>query len=358
MKITLNKSFHIPEAILSTETAAKKYHLAHPELQLDVPSEKELPMDYIEIIIKAIMPDNTIPLDYQRLHDYSITNYMDDGQLNDHNTNIYASIHPNYGAANIHSHSYYEVFFVMYGSCTNYCDNQILSLTEGDMLIMAPGTKHAISSFSDDCRGINIALRALAFEDAFFQKYQQNDIISSFFYNVLNNYKTNTFILFHTGNDHKIKSNIINILEEQSHYHRYGEELKLSYNSIIFMLLIDRYEGTAEIFHFEIEKNHDITLILRYMQQNYKTLNLKDLATFFGYSYVHMSRIIKQYTGKSFQKNLQQIRMLEAIKYMKEGCYSLEEISIMVGYSSSYNFREIFKQEFGILPHEYKKKLQ
>lgn len=273
-----------------------------------------------------------------------------------HDTDLFAVVHPNYAPALVHDHPYYEIVYAVSGSCINYSGNQQLTLSEGDFLIIAPGTMHAISSTSDTTRILNLAIRKEAFEQAFFHRFSDNDILCSFFYDVLNYYETNNFILFHTQTDPVIRSNLFFILEEQRHQHSYTEEIKYSYLSLIFMRLIYHHEAYASIYHVESEKKHEIVLILEYMKTHYATVSLSDLSAFFGYSNGHMSRIIKLYTGKNFQKNLQHIRMTEAVRLMRDEKLSWEEISHAVGYASVHNFREHFREEFGMNPKEYRGK--
>ena len=77
---------------------------------------------------------------------------------------IVVSIHPNYTKPVTHDHSFFELICVIRGSCSNVSGYQELTLQAGDILILAPGTKHAISVFDDDTFVMNILIDSATFE--------------------------------------------------------------------------------------------------------------------------------------------------------------------------------------------------
>lgn len=62
---------------------------------------------------------------------------------------------------------------------------------------------------------------------------------------------------------------------------------------------------------------------------------------------------MKAITGESTIEFIKKIRFSEATKLLKEGRYSVSEISIMVGFNTASYFTTSFKKYFGILPSEY-----
>lgn len=66
---------------------------------------------------------------------------------------------------------------------------------------------------------------------------------------------------------------------------------------------------------------------------------------------------IKALTGESANEFIRKIRFNQACKYLKEGKYTVSEISSMVGFSTPSYFTTSFKKYFNCLPSEYGKKL-
>lgn len=70
-------------------------------------------------------------------------------------------------------------------------------------------------------------------------------------------------------------------------------------------------------------------------------------------SNLHMK--LKAITGESALEFMRKIRFKEACRMLKEGKYSISEISYKVGFSTPSYFATSFKKHFGCLPSEYQK---
>lgn len=64
------------------------------------------------------------------------------------------------------------------------------------------------------------------------------------------------------------------------------------------------------------EKN--IIFILKYIELHYATLTLPELSAFFNYSERQLTRILKNYTGKTFSTLIQDIRLSRAAELLKQ----------------------------------------
>ena len=149
-------------------------------------------------------------------------------------------------------------------------------------------------------------------------------------------------------------SSILNLLENKIGSWPYRGEFKKSLISLIFYYLLNHYESNVEVFtDANMEKQHEITLMLRYIQDHYSDLTLPMLSHAFGYSTRQMDRILVSYTQKSFQDNLQDVRMRLAKSWLKEEKGNVETIAEQLGYSTTNSFRKIFKKYYGLSPKQY-----
>lgn len=351
MEFKINHTFTIDNFLDSFEEYLKCYYHTHPALCLEKPSDSPLPKELIDAIPKYIKNAPSFSYGF---------NYFSDALMNLFNkSNIVTAFHPRYLPAVIHSHSFFEVIYVLSGTCINYSGNQILELSPGDLLIIAPDTPHALSVFTDDCQVINILIRVSIFEEAFGKIFSEQDVLYEFFTRSLYEYKANMLLLSHTKDDPIILLAVLSLFEDQACPYSYQEQMKISYMTMLFNRILTKHAKDTVIFSDRhIDTNHDLALILRYMHQHYQTVTLAELANSFGYSERHMSRILKEYTSNGFQKNIQYIRMQHALEFLEDKHYSLEDIATKVGYSSARNFRDAFKQQFGLSPSEFQKKLE
>ncbi len=60
----------------------------------------------------------------------------------------------------------------------------------------------------------------------------------------------------------------------------------------------------------------------------------------------------------STNEYIRKIKMQLAEKMLLEGKYNISEIAFKVGINSTVYFRQCFKEEFGITPSEYLKKIK
>lgn len=323
------------------------------DLNLNIPCANE----NINLLLNDI--NSPYKLDEAFRHSVMHNNNITDSILDYYCTDIYAHIPPNYMPTILHGHTYFEIVYVLSGNCTNYSGNQTLQLSEGDFMIMAPNTIHAISAFDDSCRVVNIMLRSSIFSKIFFDYFSENNILDSTFKNVFYNNKTNTYIIFHSKKDSTIKTLVLNLLDEIPKKRNLQNQIKESYVQLIFAHLLNRYSAFIEIFNDNTNSTkHEVNLILSYMNEHYKSLKLKEFSAFFGYSQRQISRILINYTQKNFSENINSIKMRKASNFLQNENKTIEEISEDLGYSTSYGFRKNFINYFGVTPSQYRKNIK
>ncbi len=168
------------------------------------------------------------------------------------------------------------------------------------------------------------------------------------------------YVLFKTGDDAGIRENILNMYDEVCRQQRFfGESIILYFRQIMIQLL-RRYEMFAIIpnpVNNHIE-NH-ITAILGYIEANYKTVTLHELSRFFSYNESYLSRMIRQYTGKTFPA------LDRRPSDEKSGGIaarttemSLSDIAQETGCFDMSHFYKKFKKYYGTSPSEYRKQFK
>jgi len=97
--------------------------------------------------------------------------------------------------------------------------------------------------------------------------------------------------------------------------------------------------------------------IVYYIGNNYqRDLKLEYLATLFNYNSAYLGKSFKNYTGKSFNVYLDQLRINKAKELLLKGDMRVYEIAQIVGYKHMDYFYSKFKKYVGISPLEYKKR--
>ncbi|MBO1512760.1 helix-turn-helix domain-containing protein [Metabacillus bambusae] len=96
--------------------------------------------------------------------------------------------------------------------------------------------------------------------------------------------------------------------------------------------------------------------ILDYIRDNYNNyeLSLESLALKFQLSVSYVSRFIKGQTGVTFTQYLQDLRMEDVKRQLKETDKSIKDIVVQVGYLDVANFTRKFKKVVGVTPGQYR----
>ena len=96
--------------------------------------------------------------------------------------------------------------------------------------------------------------------------------------------------------------------------------------------------------------------IIKIIDKQYNTnLSLSKICKDMHYSLPYISAHFKKDTGISFSEYLQNRRIEEACRLLRETDMSVTEISEAVGYSSIKFFGSVFKKVTGLTPREYRK---
>ncbi len=94
--------------------------------------------------------------------------------------------------------------------------------------------------------------------------------------------------------------------------------------------------------------------MINYIQANYQTITLEDMAETFHLSTPYLSKYIKDKSGKTFGEQVAAIRLKRAKTLLKNGNMTVENIAYSIGYANVEHFSRIFKKTFGMTPTEYR----
>ncbi|QUI24687.1 helix-turn-helix transcriptional regulator [Vallitalea pronyensis] len=118
----------------------------------------------------------------------------------------------------------------------------------------------------------------------------------------------------------------------------------------------------CEVIRNEREDKHDHIMdsINQYIDESYQNPDfcLPMVAEKFNLSYAYLSQIFKAFNNECFINYLQQLRMKEAERLLRETNMAVKDIVIACGYNSSNTFGKAFKRMHGISASVYREKQQ
>ena len=144
----------------------------------------------------------------------------------------------------------------------------------------------------------------------------------------------------------------------------FGSEQLLQCFFTEFLIRLIRSRNTLSEDVLSSKKSRDIAnsslseLMCEYMKSKlYSPLSLKDVCTHFILGKTQLCKIFRESMGQSPMEYYTALKIKEAKRLIREGNYSVSQISDVLGYSSVHIFSRAFKKAVGLSPTAYAKSI-
>ena len=148
----------------------------------------------------------------------------------------------------------------------------------------------------------------------------------------------------------------------------YMSELKSLMSNLINNRLIvkGKFSGQQEqaekVEQIQFESSDELFMkrVMAIVNKNLSNsdFNISQMVDEVGMSRTQLHRKLKELTGFSAARFMQNIRMQQAMKLLKEKKVNVSQIAYSVGFSSQTHFSTTFKQYYGVSPTEYIRQLE
>ena len=135
---------------------------------------------------------------------------------------------------------------------------------------------------------------------------------------------------------------------------RFRNRLLINKLEELFIHLLEKHEYDFVTGSALGETDKKILPVLRYIQEHFRTVTLRETARYFNYSETYLSRFISQYSGSSFSQLVKTTRMRHAAKLLESSAMPIEDIGTECGYEDRSHFHKTFRKEYGVTPKEYR----
>lgn len=295
----------------------------------------------IDSIILTLVPDMQFSTHVEEAD--IIPNYRD----------VFIIRHPRFTRPATHVHNYFEINFVASGNCTFFFEKESRTLKEGEFCIIAPESVHDLVIDDEETTVFTIMLRKSTFNTSFFSLLSQKDLLAYFFRTILQGDSHPNYLLFFAKDTRWIKNIVRNAMGECYKNDSYSNVCAINWINLLFSALLRNYSQTVQFYNYQM--GSDFSLVLQYIQHNYRTLTLSSLAEFFHYSEPHLCTLIKQNTGYNFTDLIKQLRLADATSYLENTNLKVSEIAERIGYNSADHFSRVFRTTYKMSPQEYRK---
>lgn len=250
--------------------------------------------------------------------------------------------HPRYQQYSLHSHDFYELMYVVKGSCDHVVEEHRFTLLEGEFCLVPPYVRHMVGVFCDESYVYNF-LFTKEFEKKAFSLLPEKDQ--------------------HSGQYDCIRFNIedgdyVHFLSEKLIKQRYESDDNQLVEANVLSLILYLFLKHSDSSHYYLGKyiqNPRVFEFIFYMQTNYKNVSLDCLSNQFHYTPSYIGSLIKENTGITFTALRSRIRIVQSCYYLINSTDTINEVAEKVGYSNGSYFSKMFKDQIGVIPSVFRK---
>lgn len=256
----------------------------------------------------------------------------------------YTELYPNY-------HDYMEISFIYSGSTVYQIHNKEITLSDGDIILIQKGLIHSTGYRGENDIILNIEFKDDLFSLDFLNSFSENQKIYQFLIgNFFKIEKSEGYIVIRNDQNRLLNLVLESICTLYYKEHKINyEDVMNDYFRVLFHLLFNAV-AEQENSDFVEEMDEVIYKVLNYININYKTCSLEDIAENVGYNYNYLSNLIKKKIGKSFSKIKLEYQLDRACKLICGTELSIGEICEECGIINQTFFYKKFNEHYGMSP--------
>lgn len=249
-----------------------------------------------------------------------------------------------------HSHNYVEVVYMVQGTTTHIANGKTIALHPGELLFFGQGARQEILPAGKDDIAVNFIILPQFFDKALEMLDEEEAPLRKFIVDSLRGDNAN-YLYFQVADVLPIQNlmeNLIwSLLGAPTPNRR---SICQTTMGLLFMQLLNHTDRLAS----QSSEEAAIVRVLRYIEENYRSGSLTEIAGQLHYDLYWLSREIKKQTGKTYKELLQEKRLAQAAYFLKHTNLHVDEIGEAVGYSNLSYFHRIFQEKYGLSPKKYR----
>lgn len=257
----------------------------------------------------------------------------------------------------LHSHEFFEIFYVYSGVCHCYFDGREFKLPQGTIWVFNTQCAHSVYLPDDETNLVNILLRKSTFSATLLGMINDNDLFLSFFLNSIYNSNSAPKQLQFTAEPGGMPEfYIFKIIEEYARKSPYSQSIMKHLFCCLLAELARQYRERAD--SRDREGGLHISQVISYISDNYSTATLQSTAEHFHYNPNYLSKYMLKHTNQTFSEYLTKFKLDKAAHLLTSTALPLERIASLTGYSERSAFDKAFKKYSGLTPRQYRVRRQ
>lgn len=263
----------------------------------------------------------------------------------------------------VHTGSYVEIMAVFRGQVVQVVEDTSIALDAGSILLTSPLTRHGVLPSAPDALAVNLAVSPYFF-DMTGDIFRGTSELSLFLADIPRKNSNGGQYLLFSVEDHLPIQKLFDVLlrvyflrpEEQDCGWTDADRDRIASSclSSILFYLYKEVEPTLSRLPLEEPRTLGRT-VQKYIESNYRTATLRELARLTSCSESTLSRTILRLTGQSFSSLLQRKRFKKAAELLETTMLPVSDIATAVGYECQSFFYRRFQSIYGCSPASYRR---
>ncbi len=251
-----------------------------------------------------------------------------------------------------HRHNYIEMVYMCRGKTTHIVNGKTVELGEGEILLLSQSSVQEIMPAGAEDIAVNFIILPEFFSSNL-SLLAGESVLGEFLTDCLT--KGNDFssyLHYKVADVVPIQNLVENMLFTLIKPQLFGRHILESTMSLLFLQLMN---NTGSIKNSKSDYDKKLVLhALDYIEKNYADASLSQLASELNQTVFIMSRLIKQYTGATYNELVKTKRLYQASYLLSHTKTDIASVAAAVGYENRSYFYRIFKEKFGVTPKQYR----
>ena len=247
-----------------------------------------------------------------------------------------------------HTHDYVEMVYMCAGETTHIVNGNEINLRTGELLMLNQKAIHQVCRAEEKDIAVNFIVLPEFFTGVLSQMEEESPLRRFLVDCLCAGEPGPGFLYFQASGMQSVQNLVENLLSTLLT----DFPMKRRISSLTMSLLFLELSSHTEMLY---APEHEAVLrVLEYVESNYVSGSLTELAEHLHYDMVWLSREIKRRTGSTYTQLVQKKRLAQAGFLLRNTHRNVAEISSAVGYENVSYFHRLFFGEYGITPKEYR----
>ena len=249
-----------------------------------------------------------------------------------------------------HTHDYVEFVYMCQGSTRHIVNGTAITLRQGELLMLGQNARQEIYSAGENDIAVNFIVKPDFFRGVLAFLGNEETPLRRFILSCITGENETGYLYFKVAEVLPVQNLVENLLWTLI---TKPANKRGIYQLTMGLLFVELLECT-DTLEFSYQSQSVIMKVLRYIEDNYCTGSLREIASILHYEHTSLSRLITKKIGRNFTQLMQDKRLSQAAWFLLNTDKNVNDIAHMVGYENMSHFHNLFRKCYGKSPKHYR----